>query len=92
MPRSIHTIFVRSTAIAAVSAAAVFFGPASHVRADTPPSPQATSAPGAPFNPDGVSGGVYADGPGSTPNGHVTNPTAVSQYDVACFEASQTHP
>src|SRR5438309_794333 len=59
----------------------------------TPPSPQATSAPGAPFNTDGVSGGMYANGPGTGgPNGHVTNPTAVSQYDVACFQASQTHP
>ena len=50
------------------------------------------NSPGAPFNTSGVSGGVYANGPGSTPNGHVTNPTAVSQYDVACFQVSQHHP
>jgi hypothetical protein len=40
---------------------------------------QASSAPGSAFNPDGVSGGVYADGQHS-------NPKAVSQYDVACFQ------
>jgi hypothetical protein len=57
----------------------------------TPPSTQATTAPGAPFNPNGVSGGVYANGPGSTPNGSVSNPKAVSQYDVACFQATSHH-
>jgi hypothetical protein len=41
----------------------------------------ASSARGSAFNPDGVSGGVYADGQHS-------NPTAVSQYDVACFQVS----
>jgi hypothetical protein len=55
------------------------------------------NAPGAPFNPNGVSGGVYANGPGTggpgtaTGTGHITNPTAVSQYDVACFQNSQPH-
>ncbi len=58
----------------------------------TPPSTQATAGHGSPFNAGGVSGGVYANGPGSTPNGSVTNPKAVSQYDVACFQATQTHP
>jgi hypothetical protein len=38
-------------------------------------------ARGSAFNPDGVSVGVYADGQHS-------NPTAVSQYDVACFQVS----
>jgi hypothetical protein len=51
----------------------------------------ASGAPGSPFNANGTSGGVYANGPGSTPNGGVTNPTAVSQYDVACFQNSQPH-
>jgi hypothetical protein len=51
----------------------------------------AVNAPGSPFNANGVSGGVYANGPGSTPNGGVSNPTAVSQYDVACFQNSQPH-
>jgi hypothetical protein len=43
---------------------------------------------GAPFDNDaGVSGNVYANGPD---NGHTA--TAVSQYDVACFQVSQPHP
>ena len=46
---------------------------------------------GSPFT-GGSSGDVYANGPGSTPNGGVTNSTAVSQYDVACFQVSQPHP
>lgn len=48
-----------------------------------------SQSPGSPFaTPAGVSAGVYANGPGSTPNGGVSNPTAVSQYDVACFQVS----
>ena len=48
---------------------------------------------GSPFSPNGTSGGVYANGFGTGgPNGHITNPTAVSQYDVACFQNSQPHP
>ena len=43
------------------------------------------SAPGSAFNPDGVSGGVYA---GEQPQ-NSNNPHSVSQYDVACFEVSQ---
>jgi hypothetical protein len=57
------------------------------------------SNPGAPFlNSNGVSGGVYANGPGTggpgtaTGTGHITNSNAVSQYDVACYQVSQTHP
>lgn len=43
---------------------------------------------GAPFDNDAsVSGNVYANGPD---NGHTA--TAVSQYDVACFQVSQPHP
>ena len=53
---------------------------------------------GSPFSPNGGAGGVYANGPGTggpgtaTGSGHITNPTAVSQYDVACFQNSQPHP
>jgi hypothetical protein len=36
------------------------------------------NSPGSPFNPNGVSGGKYN--------------AAKSQYDVACFQNSQTHP
>jgi hypothetical protein len=56
----------------------------------------AASAPGSAFNedPGGVAGAVYADGPGTggPGTGHITNPTAVSQYDVACFQVSQPLP
>lgn len=31
---------------------------------------------------------VYAGTKGTLPNGNTQNPTAVSQYDVACFERS----
>ena len=52
---------------------------------------------GSPFQ-GASSAGVYANGPGTggpgtaTGTGHITNPTAVSQYDVACFQVSQQHP
>ena len=49
---------------------------------EQPASPgNASSTRGSAFNPDGVSGGVYADGQHS-------NPVAVSQYDVACYQVS----
>lgn len=41
--------------------------------------------PGSAFNPNGVSGSVYA---GIQPQNSV-NPHSVSQYDVACFQVSQ---
>lgn len=50
---------------------------------------------GSPFQ-GASSAGVYANGPGTggpgtaTGTGHITNPTAVSQYDVACYQVS-TH-
>jgi len=45
----------------------------------------AISAPGSAFNPNGVSGGVYAnpDSRGGTASG---NSHVVAQYDVACFQ------
>ena len=46
---------------------------------------RAVSAPGSAFNPDGVSGAVYA---GEQPQ-NSKNPNSVSQYDVACFQVSQ---
>jgi hypothetical protein len=56
----------------------------------TPGNAGDPSNTGSPFSPNGTSGGVYADGPGTGgPNGGaITNPTAVSQYDVACFQNS----
>jgi hypothetical protein len=54
-----------------------------------------TTSSGSPFQ-GASSAGVYANGPGTggpgtaTGTGHITNPTAVSQYDVACYQVS-TH-
>jgi hypothetical protein len=45
----------------------------------------AVSAPGSVFNPAGTSGGVYAGNPG-TPSLANGSATAVSQYDIACFQ------
>ena len=45
----------------------------------------AASAPGSAFNPDGHAGTQYA-GQKPLPNGNTKNPTAVAQYDVACFQ------
>lgn len=52
----------------------------------------AVNANGSPFNPNGVSGGVYAGNPGTASATHSNSTHAVSQYDVACFQNSQTHP
>jgi hypothetical protein len=43
------------------------------------------SAPGSPFNPNGVAGTKYA---GTQPQ-NSKNPKSVAQYDVACFQNSQ---
>jgi hypothetical protein len=58
-------------------------------------SPNAQSTPGgsanakgSPFNADGVSGQHYAGNPGTASTLHATSPHAVSQYDIACFQAS----
>jgi hypothetical protein len=45
------------------------------------------NAPGSAFNPSGVSGGVYAGQQSQNSN----NAHSVSQYDVACFQVSQSH-
>ena len=45
----------------------------------------AVSAPGSAFNPNGVSGTVYAGEQAQNSK----NPNSVSQYDVACFQVSQ---
>ncbi len=56
--------------------------------ATAPTTPgQSVDASGAAFNPNGVSGGVYA---GQQPQ-NSNNPTSASQYDVACFQVSQSH-
>ena len=45
------------------------------------------SAPGSVFNPNGTSGTVYAGNPG-TPSLANGSSNAVSQYDIACFQAT----
>jgi hypothetical protein len=58
-----------------------------------PSSPgHAANAPGSAFNPASVSDGVYAGtghaaGQSGNPNAN-SNPNAVAQYDVACFQVS----
>lgn len=47
----------------------------------------AANAPGSAFNPGGVAGGVYA----GTQSQNSGNAHSVSQYDVACFQVSQSH-
>lgn len=47
----------------------------------------ASSAPGSAFNPNGQAGTVYA---GQHPQ-NSKNPHSVAQYDVACFQVSQSH-
>src|SRR5262249_21168275 len=49
---------------------------------------------GSPFSPNGNAGSVYANGigTGGPDTGHIPNATAVSQYDVACFQNSQPRP
>ena len=63
----------------------------------TPGGGNSSTSTGSPFQ-GASSAGVYANGPGTggpgtaTGTGHITNPNAVSQYDVACFQVSQQHP
>ena len=48
---------------------------------------KASTAPGSAFNSNGVAPSVYA---GTQPQ-NSKNPKSVAQYDVACFQVSQTH-
>jgi hypothetical protein len=48
------------------------------------------AARGAPFNPSGTAGNNYAGNPGTASANHSNSATAVSQYDVACFQQT-TH-
>ncbi len=41
---------------------------------------------GSPFNPNGQAGLVYAGNPDTASLAHANSTTAVSQYDVACFQ------
>ncbi len=69
----------------------------STIAPSTPGGGNSATSTGSPFQ-GASSAGVYANGPGTggpgtaTGTGHITNPTAVSQYDVACYQVSQQHP
>lgn len=45
---------------------------------------------GAPFNPSGTAGNHYAGNPGTASANNSNSSTAVSQYDIACFQQT-TH-
>jgi hypothetical protein len=47
------------------------------------------SAAGAPFNPEGRAGEVYAGNPGTSSLEHAGSSHAVSQYDIACVQVSK---
>jgi hypothetical protein len=47
------------------------------------------SAKGSPFNPEGRSGEVYAGNPETASLAHAASEHAVSQYDIACVQASK---
>jgi hypothetical protein len=53
---------------------------------ETPGKSQA--AKGSPFNPGGRAGEVYAGNPGTKSLAHAGSEHAVSQYDIACVQAS----
>jgi hypothetical protein len=60
-------------------------------------SPGATATPGnsvnangSPFNPNGQAGTVYAGNPGTASSAHANSSAAVSQYDIACFQVTQS--
>jgi len=53
--------------------------------ANAGPSAGAIAAGGSVFNPNGTAGGQYAGNGANT--GTPANPAAVSQYDVACYQA-----
>ena len=44
------------------------------------------SAPGSPFDANGVSGTHYAGNPGTASSVHSNSSHSVSQYDIACFQ------
>ncbi len=52
----------------------------------------AAAAPGSVFNSSGTAGTVYAGNPGTASLANSQSGNAVSQYDIACFQVSQSHP
>jgi hypothetical protein len=52
----------------------------------------AGTAIGSPFNGAGIAGLNYAGNPDTASLAHSQSGKAISQYDVACFQVTQTHP
>lgn len=50
------------------------------------------NAAGSAFNGTGTAGTVYAGNPETASSVNANSPHAVSQYDIACFQVSQSHP
>ncbi len=50
------------------------------------------SALGSPFNPNGIAGMHYAGNPDTASSQHANSPHAISEYDIACYQVSQSHP
>jgi len=87
MRKVLVVLLVIAVALALVLAgtSVAFAGQPNQSCEEQPNSPgHASSAPGSPFNSDGVSGSHYA---GEQPQ-NSKNPKSVSQYDVACFQVS----
>ncbi len=49
-------------------------------------SPGSSSTAQSPFNANGQAGAVYAGNPDTASLAHANSSTAVSQYDIACFQ------
>ena len=79
------------TGVAGVAAGPAFAGqPGASCESlpDTARPGHAITAPGSAFNPDGVSGKVYAGSEDTHSLANANSPHAVSQYDVACLKNS----
>jgi hypothetical protein len=86
---SLSTAIVLAGASAAFADSTVATGqPSQSCQAQPPGSTpgNSVSAPGSVFNPNGVSGTVYAGNTGSASLAHANSANAISQYDVACFQ------
>jgi hypothetical protein len=94
MVRKLILVIGASAALTIAAATAAFAGsmgntgqPNQSCQAQPSTPGNAASAPGSAFNTSGQAGTVYA---GQQPQ-NSNNPNSVSQYDVACFQVSQSH-
>src|SRR5690349_13456719 len=102
MPRTLRNLIISGACgivlmiTTGISAGATMQSPATGqpgAPTNTCGSPGGTSTPGgsasskgAPFNPNGQAGLVYAGNPMTASLAHSNSTAAVSQYDVACFK------